>query len=107
MNVSAVTIELDVKSLVDVLKNVAYCNSVISPLLDDCKLLISQIPQTRVKHTYQEANKCKDHLANLGLFQSLDFIVHSNPPLDLIPLIEPDSLDSCCNWLCPDLSSFS
>ena len=44
MNACVVMIELDEKSLVDVLNNSSYCNSVISSLLDDCKLLIDQIP---------------------------------------------------------------
>ena len=35
MSAHAVLIELDVKSLVDVLNNFAYNNAVISPLLDD------------------------------------------------------------------------
>lgn len=106
MNVSAVMIELDAKALVDVLNNSAHCNSVISPLLDDCKLLISQFFQFCVKHTYQEANKCADHLANIELFQPLDFIVYSNPPLELISLVEADSVGSHCNKLCPVPSSF-
>ena len=83
------------------------CNSVISPLLDDCKLLIDQIPQVRVKHTYREANKCADRLAKLGLFESMDFFVHSYPPVELIPLIEANSSGSCCNRLCPSPFSFS
>lgn len=114
MNLRAVMIELDAKSLVDTLNKSSYYNSVISPLLDDCspllddcKLLISQIPQVHVKHTYRKANKCADLLANLGLIQTLDFIVHSSLPLDLIPLVEVDSLGSFCNRLCPDLASFS
>ena len=107
MSVCAVLIELDAKSLVDVLNNSTYSNVVISPLLDDCKLLISQISQVRVKHTYQEANKCADSLAYLGLYQSVDFIVHSIPLVELIPLVEADSLGSCCNRLCLAPSSFS
>lgn len=107
MNLRVVMIELDAKSLVDALNKSSYYNSVISPLLDDCKLLISQIPQVHVKHTYRKANKCADRLANLGLLQTLDFIVHSSLPLDLIPLVEADSLGSFCNRLCPDLASFS
>lgn len=105
LNVCAVMIELDAKSLVDVLNNSSYCNSMISPLLDDCKLLIDQFPQVRVKHTFREANKCADRLAKLGLVQSLEFSVHSYPPVELIPLIEADSLGACYNRLCP--GSFS
>lgn len=44
LNIDAIVIELDAKSLVDVLNNSSYCNTVISPLLDDCKLLIDQFP---------------------------------------------------------------
>ncbi|KAL0004154.1 hypothetical protein SO802_011715 [Lithocarpus litseifolius] len=106
MSARAVMIELDAKSLVDVLNNSSYYNAVISPLLDDCKFLISQIPQVHVRHTYREANKCADRLANLGLSQSLDYIIHSNPPLELIPLFEADSLGSFCNRLCLGIVSF-
>lgn len=107
LNFGVVVIELDAKSLVDVLNNSSYCNTVISPLLDDCKLLIDQFPQVRVKHTFREANKCANRLAKLGLAQSLDFYVHSFPPVELIPLIEADSLGAYCNRLCPGSCSSS
>ena len=71
MSARAVLIKLDAKALVDVLNNFAYSNAVISPLLDDCKFLISQFPQVRVKHIYWEANKYADRLAKLGLSQSM------------------------------------
>ena len=95
MNARAVLIELDAKALVDILNNSTYSNAVISPLLDDCKLLISHFSQVRVKHIYREANKCADKLAKAGLSQALYFIVHSAPPVELIPLVEADSLGSC------------
>ena len=69
--------------------------------------LIDQFPQVRVKHTFREANKCADRLAKLGLVQSLDFSVHSFPPVELIPLIEADSLGDYCNRLCPGSCSSS
>ena len=71
MSARAVLIKLDAKAIVDVLNNFAYSNAVISPLLDDCKFLISQFPQVRVKHIYWEANKYADRLAKLGLSQSM------------------------------------
>ena len=95
MSARAVLIELDAKALVDILNNFAYSNAVISPLLDDCKFLISHFSQVRVKHIYLEANKCANRLAKLGLSQAVDFIVHSAPPVELIPLVEADSLGSC------------
>ena len=105
LNACAILIELDAKSLVDALNNSSYCNPVISPPLDDCMLLIDQTPQVRIKHTYREANKCADRLANLGLFQSVNFLFHSDPPIELIPLIEADSQGACYNRLCPTFSS--
>ena len=106
LNIGAVVIELDAKSLVEVLNKSSYCNTVISPLLDDCKLLIDQFPQVRVQHIFREANKCADRLAKFGLAQSLVFSVHSFPPQELIPLVEADSLGVYCNRLCPG-SGFS
>ena len=44
LNINALEVELDAKSIVDALGNPSYVNNVISPLLDDCKLLISRIP---------------------------------------------------------------
>lgn len=44
LNLPAIIVELDAKALVEVLNNPSYYNSVISPLLDDYKCLISQFP---------------------------------------------------------------
>lgn len=74
----------------------------ISPIFDDCKHLISQIPQVRLKHIYQEANKCADHLAKSGHSQVLDFIIHSAPPMELISFVEADCHGVSCNRLCPE-----
>ena len=100
----AVIVEIDAKALVDAFNNTSYCNSVISPIFDDCKHLILQIPQVCIKHVYREANKCADWLANSGHSLSLDFIVHSVPPVSLIPTVEADCNGSWCNRLCPELS---
>ena len=87
LNIGAVVIELDAKSLVDVLNKSSYCNTVISPLLDDCKLLIDQFPQVRVEHIFREANKCADRLAKFGLAQSLFFFCSFFSPLRADPFI--------------------
>lgn len=80
-------VELDTKALVDALNNPFYVNSIISSLFDDCRRLAAQIPHLSIKHTYREANRCADLLANLGSCQSLDFISYSCPPVDLVPLV--------------------
>ena len=102
MKLPAIIVELDTKALVDALSNLCYSNSVISPIFDDCKLLISQIPQVRIKHIYQEANKCADRLANSGHSQVLNFIIHSAPPVELTSFVEADCNGVSCNRLCPE-----
>ena len=84
MNLNGVIIELDSKALVDAIINPCYANSVISPLFDDCKILASRIPRLCFRHIYREANMCADRLAKLGLHQSLDFVIHSSPPVDIV-----------------------
>ncbi|KAL0007565.1 hypothetical protein SO802_009067 [Lithocarpus litseifolius] len=106
MKFPAVIIELDAKALVDALSNPRSSNSVISPLFDDCKLLISQIPHVRIKHVFREANKCADRLANSGHAQVVEFIIHSAPPMDLVPFVEDDSKGVSCSRLCPVLVPF-
>ena len=100
----AVIVEIDAKALVDAFNNPSYRNSMISPIFDDCKHLILQIPQVCINHVYREANKCANWLANSGHSQSLDFIVHSVPPASLIPSIEVDCHGTWCNRLCLELS---
>ena len=43
MNISCLIVELDAKVVVDVFKNTDYVNHVISPILGDCKQVVSRI----------------------------------------------------------------
>ena len=96
-------VELDAKALVDAFKNPSYANTIVSSLFDDCKRLAAQIPQLSIKHIYREANRCADHLANVGSDQSLDFSFFFCPPVDLVPLVMADCQGLYFNRLCPDL----
>lgn len=51
-NLVMVEIELDAKSIVDMLENSQYTNISISSLLEDCRKLINEIPRVRIKHCY-------------------------------------------------------
>ena len=44
MNLQSVIVELDARALVDALNNPAYANTILSPLFDDCKQLVTRIP---------------------------------------------------------------
>lgn len=43
-NFAAVEVEIDAKAIVDAISNPNYTNLFVSPLMDDCRLLVSQIP---------------------------------------------------------------
>lgn len=51
----------------------------------DCKHLISQVPQVKVTHCYQEANCCADGLARLRTQQDADVLFYNFP----LPTREP------------------
>ena len=53
LNIFSLIVELDAKSIVDALGNSEYVNNVISPILDDCRLLASRFHQIQFKHCFQ------------------------------------------------------
>ena len=73
LHLPAIEIEIDAKSIVDLLNNSRNANNVISPLVDDCRYLITQLSRVRIKHCFRDANRCADALARLGSSQANDF----------------------------------
>ena len=55
LNISCLVIELDAKAIVDVLGNSSYVNNIISPILDDCRLLASRFQQIRIESSIASA----------------------------------------------------
>ena len=88
LNISSLVVELDAKAIVDVLLNVDYVNNVISPILDDCKLLVTRFSRLQVKQCYREANQCADYLARMGISNNLDLIYFESPPVDIVSVFE-------------------
>ena len=101
LNSPKIIVEMDAKSLVDAFNNPSYTNTVISPLFEDCKQLMFQLPHCRIKHIFRKANGCADSLANIGCSQAMDFIVYSSPPMDVLSFVEADSHGLCTNKICP------
>ena len=66
LNIECLEIEMDVKSIVDVLQNADYVNNNISPILDNCRQLITHFYQVCIKHCFQQANQCDDGLARMS-----------------------------------------
>ena len=52
LNIYCLEVEMDAKSIVEVLQNTGYVNHVISPILDDCRQLITRFQNIRIKHCF-------------------------------------------------------
>ena len=50
LNIPCLTVEIDAKVIVDVFQNSAYVNHIISPILDNCRHLMSRFQQVQLKH---------------------------------------------------------
>ena len=83
LNISHLEIELDAKAVVEVLGRLSYVNNIISPILDDCRLLVSRFQQVRIKHCFRLVNRYADSLARLSLTQDADSSSFVNLPVDL------------------------
>ena len=95
-----VIIELDAKAIVDAFNSQTYSNTIVSSVMDDCRHIVTRIPQKSFRHIYKEANKCVDYLARLGTLLESDFIVFSNLLVDLSSILEADANGLYVNRLC-------
>ena len=77
-------------------------DTIISSIVDDCKLLITRIPQVQFKHCYREANRCVDGLARVGGQQDSDLIVYDCPPVEIQSFIDFDLSGLYSNRHCPE-----
>ena len=100
LNISLLIVELDAKSIVEIFCNTGYVNDVISPILDDCRMLISKFQQVQINHCFRQSNHCADALARIGADQDLDFRIFESPPVDVFVFFEQDMVGLCFNRLC-------
>ena len=81
---------MDAKSIVDVVGNPNYANNIISPILDDCRILIIKFHQIPIKHCFWQANQCADGLARKSFRMIADFLIYDSPPVDILDVFEGD-----------------
>ena len=96
---------MDAKSIVDVVGNPDYANNIISPILDDCRILITKFYQICIKHCFQQANQCADGLAKKSLRMVADLLIYDSPPMDILDILERDLNGMYFFRICPYLSS--
>ena len=75
LHLPSLIIEIDAKAIVDALLHLNYKNNVISPILEDCRQLVTQFHWIQFKHSYSEANRCADVLTRRGTKQDIDFLL--------------------------------
>ena len=105
-NFDSIEVKIDAKGVLDAFLNPNHANSIVSPILDDCRTLISRFRQISFKHCYREVNRCANKLARLGASQSLEFIIFQSPLVDILSSLEEDAVGLYFSRLCPVISSF-
>ena len=101
LNIPFLIVEMDAKSIVEIFCKSGYVNDVISPILDDCRMLITKLQQVQFRHCFRQSNQCADALARLGANQDLDFRIFDSPPVDVSVFFEQDTIGLGSNRLCP------
>lgn len=81
LNILSLVVELDAKIIVDVLGNSDYVNNVISPILDDCRLLASYFQQIQFKHYYRQANHYTDSRVRMSFSKNFEFTYFESLPM--------------------------
>ena len=92
MQAQAVVVELDAIAAVSLISNNACTNGDFSILVDDCRDLLLQLPQTQILHCFREANSCADALARMGSASCDVEMFFVTPPPTLLSLLNADML---------------
>ena len=98
LNFNSLIVELDVKSVVQLMNNDS-ANMLMEPLLTDCRTFLRAIPNKQVEHTYIEANQCVDALARVGARHNFPFVVFVESQLVVESLLDHDKTNTFCNRL--------
>ena len=101
-NIQAIIIKLNARAIVDAFNHQSNSNTIIFSIMDDCRQLVTQIPQSSFGHVFREANRIVDCLASLGPNLESEFVLFSCPPMDLISILEADCCGMYFNRSCPD-----
>ena len=104
LNFSTLIVELDAKVIVDIFHNANYENNIVSPILDDCRQLISRLGQVQIKHIYRKAYRCANALARMGVEQDISFLSLSCSPLDIRNSLDFDLSGLYSIKHCPELN---
>ena len=98
MGTQQLIIELDALSVVILLNNDTG-NSLMEPLLTDCRNLLKEFSCKPVIQAFWEANQCVDALAKMGAQSLYSFDVFCNPSFVVEAILVADKANMYCNRL--------
>ena len=109
LGINYLEVELDAKTVVQLLLSNSNHIAAYSPLLNDCRYLLSKFRQVTVSQIFREVNRCVDWLAKRGCTMPIDFENYNVPPTPEIVAFENDDVNGlylrrCANTL-PILAS--
>ena len=102
LNIPCLVVEVDAKAVVDVLRNHNYDNIIISPIMEDCRQLVSCFQQIQINLCFRQANRCAGLLAKMGVEQEIDFKKILSPPVDILQILQDDRDDLFVNRIYHD-----
>ena len=90
LNITQLIIELDALVVISLVQSQNCTNSLLKPLLLECRKTLKKIPLKQIKHVFREVNGCADFLANLGAQNQCSLTVSCSPPVGVIPKLHFD-----------------
>ena len=102
LNISSLVVELDAKAIVDVLGNPSNVNNIVSPILDDYRLLVSCIQQILIKHCFRKVSRCVDSLVRMSISQDFEFSSFDSLLVDVANVFEDDLNGMYSIRICPE-----
>ena len=100
LSLQAVEVEVDASVAISLLSQDVHTNGEFSSLIDDCRNLMKNIHQIRLKQCFREANRCVDALAKFGTTMEEDFIVFKSSPVFILNLLHYDKMGLTQDRLC-------
>ena len=106
LNLATIEIELDAKVVIDLLEKDGDYPNENDIIVADCREGLKKFSSVKIQHCFREANKCADALARRGALLSQDFIVFSQPAMDVALLVSLDSVGMFYSRSTSFISSF-
>lgn len=93
MRIQCIEIEIDSETTACLIQGRDGREHLDKGLIQDCGLLLRNPWNVRVMHPRRNGNRCADYLAELGYCLNDVLICNKEPPLDILAMLELDSMN--------------